>query len=243
MPLRKLKLVEANDGSYGGMVLDAFDRLGAEPRAEAKTALAPFWSDDFDMDLLKLYPTLQDALGATAAETVWTLGHTTRERLNHPTVWNTHGAFLWLSNPDLDRDARGWVRVLGCVTDAPLVECTWLEWLRDCWAHSFDFWLMPGCQVFKHPKLWRFERLMWHIRAWAKKPEAVTASAHAEVWDWLQTVNRRFAAQIEQDRLGRGEIAPYYSEGAVPGYNAAWPSAPPLPEFGSSPRAAKAQVQ
>lgn len=38
MAVRKLKLVEANDGSYAGLVLAAFDRLEAE--ALAKKAVA-----------------------------------------------------------------------------------------------------------------------------------------------------------------------------------------------------------
>lgn len=39
MPAPKLKLVEANDGSYGGMVLAAFDAMEAEvPRKSASVA-------------------------------------------------------------------------------------------------------------------------------------------------------------------------------------------------------------
>jgi hypothetical protein len=95
-----------------------------------------FWSDDFDMDLLKIFPDLIAALGATADLTLWTLGHRTFGRLNHPSVWNTHAAFIWFEKPNLNRDEHGWFNIGGCVSDDEEVECTWLELLRDQWPLS-----------------------------------------------------------------------------------------------------------
>lgn len=62
------------------------------------TGPARFWADDFDMDLPRIIPRLDDVLGDTAGVRLWTHGHTSHGRLNHPSVWNgggaSHGAFL-----------------------------------------------------------------------------------------------------------------------------------------------------
>lgn len=70
-----------------------------------------FWSDDFDMDLLKLWPNLRNELGSLADVKMWTVGGESLGRLNHPTIWNTHGAFFWLGDkPNLKRDESGWFK-------------------------------------------------------------------------------------------------------------------------------------
>jgi hypothetical protein len=105
---------------------------------------AKFWSDDFDMDLLKIYPNVvAECLGTLADRQLWTLGHESYGRLNHPTVWNTHGAYVWVEKPNLVRDPRGWYAVRGCVDDSPEIECTWLELLRD--------WTKWPCASLKTP--------------------------------------------------------------------------------------------
>lgn len=100
-----------------------------------------FWSDDFDMDLLRVFPNLPMLLGATAAIELWTVGHESYGRLNHPTCWDTpHGltAFFWFQPPELVRNAHGWFWLDGgYVGNDQALRATWLEVLRDCWAHQY----------------------------------------------------------------------------------------------------------
>ena len=155
-----------------------------------------FWSDDFDMDLLKVFPDFAAELGETADVTVWTLGHTTFGRLNHPSVWNTHGAYLWLEKPDLERDAKGWVSVGGCVTDNPLVECTWLEWLRDCWVHDFNFVMLPMGGLVQCHRSVDFQKIMYRMRGWESAQNAAAMKREEQAREncllWLRIVTKRF---------------------------------------------------
>jgi len=161
-----------------------------------------FWADDFDMDLLKVFPGISKLLH-DPERPLWTVGGTTHGRLNHPAVWNTHkeliaqwaadygedsdffrtrvkglpptadelqfidhGAFLWDERPNLIRDERGWFNVHGCVDDSALVECTWLEWLRDAWAHQFSTIILPWEQPLPAMQWPPFERIMDDLRGW-----------------------------------------------------------------------------
>lgn len=145
--------------------------------------LEKFWSDDFDMDLLKLWPDLPQQLGETGAMKLWTVvGHGTHGRLNHPTVWNSHGAFVWTVKPDLPRDSRGWFNIHGCVSDGPEIECTWLELLRDQWPHSYNFILLPQMRIFEAPDRRLFDRIMYHIRGWDADPNIEETKAACHRW-------------------------------------------------------------
>lgn len=98
------------------------------------TAFPRFWADDFDMDLPKVLPDLDDILGDTASMPLWTYGGTSHGRLNHPSVWgNPEGhmdAFFGLS-PDTVGKPDSYY------TDDELVECTWREAVRDAWSHNY----------------------------------------------------------------------------------------------------------
>jgi hypothetical protein len=167
--------------------------------------MSQFWSDDFDMDLLKLWPDLPAKLGPTADIHLWTVGSTSYDRLNHPTVWNTHGSFLWLEKPNLERDTVGWFRVQGCVSNAEEIECTWLEWLRSWWPHHHGF-LLEGI-LFDASNDRYFESIMARVRGWRQQPDdAQFASAMALAN--ILGMNHRFARLVEAHRLGRQEY-PY----------------------------------
>lgn len=128
-----------------------------------------FWSDDFDMDLLKVFTAVPKILKAPD-RVLWTVGGTTYGRLNHPTCWNSHGAFLWLEKPNLLRDERGWFNVLGCVSKSEEVECTWLEWLRDQWVHSWGGALiMPHQQPLPPAPQLAFNDIMEDLRGYHKQ--------------------------------------------------------------------------
>jgi hypothetical protein len=60
---------------------------------------AKFWSDDFDMDLLKVFPQVEGMLRDPNIP-LWTVGHESHGRLNHPACWNSYGAFLWLQEAE-----------------------------------------------------------------------------------------------------------------------------------------------
>jgi hypothetical protein len=176
------------------------------PDTQAQTPCR-FWSDDFDLDLLKLWPNLPARLGPTAGIRVWTVGSTSYGRLNHPTVWNTHGAFLWLEKPNLQRDADGWFRMQGCVSNSEEIECTWLEWLRSWWPHHHGF-LLEG-NFFEASDDRYFESIMARVRGWRHQPEE-TQRAQAMAFARLVGMNHRFARLVETHRLGR-EDCPYFA--------------------------------
>ena len=159
-------------------------------------SLEKFWSDDFDMDLLKLFPDLPKRLGETAERVLWTVGHPTYGRLNHPTVWNSHGAFVWTREPRLQRDQHGYFNVSGCVSNEPEIECTWLELLRDQWPHGYDFLLLPARSVFEAPSREEFDRIMYDLRGW-RKDENVGAS-RTLVMAWLLRSNRQLEEECKR---------------------------------------------
>lgn len=168
------------------------------------TERAKFWSDDFDMDLLKVFPQTPGILGDVADRMLWTVGHSTFGRLNHPSVWNTHGAYLWLSRPNLRRDEHGWFNVYGCVGDEPEIECTWLEWLRDAWAHSYSWVLIPspplGFRNFPAAPINDFMAIMYDLRKWIVKPKPNVAQSRARSLCWLTRVHAGLKEAIEEQR-------------------------------------------
>jgi hypothetical protein len=133
-----------------------------------RDSLPKFWSDDFDMDLLKVFPDTPSLL-REPDRVLWTVGHTTDGRLNHPTSWNTHGAFLWLQKPNLERDKHGWFSIGGCVSNCQEVECTWLEWLRDVWSHSIGAVILPSNRRLPPPPTNDFMAIMYDLRGWQKR--------------------------------------------------------------------------
>ena len=196
-----------------------------------------FWSDDFDMDLLKVYPSVVDALGATADIKLWTLSHATHGRINCPVSWNTYQglrSFLWLENLylDLARDKNGWINIDGYVCNEAVMECTWLEWLRDMWAHQHNWLLIPSGNIanverggvrFAGMEWHPFEQIMWHKRGWNKSLTDAGLSLEPDVKPidqavragmlWLTKANRKFARAVEMARLGK-EDYPYFAPGS-----------------------------
>lgn len=161
-----------------------------------------FWSDDFDMDLVKVVPNVIEDLGPYAERRLWTVGHITNGRLNHPTVWNTHGAFVWLDEPKLSRDEHGWFNIGGCVSNSQVVECTWLELLRDQWPHSYAFVLLPNQTFFPESPRRHFDNLMYDLRGWRKDEEAAELARKA-ARIWLVIATQRLKKAAEEARASR----------------------------------------
>ncbi len=140
-----------------------------------------FWSDDLDMDLPKVLPSLDQLLGGTAAVRLWTYGYTSHGRLNHPSMWNSDfgmAAFFGLDNSGAWKPAYYW-------TCDEMVECTWREVVRDVWVHQclvlVDLHPVLSTNLFESG----FTDLMFHRRGIRTLPstqvvEIVTAVA-AEV--------------------------------------------------------------
>lgn len=127
---------------------------------------APFWSDDFDMDLLRVLPEVERWC-AKAARPLYVHGGTTKGRLNSPTAWNHDlgfACFFFLNPACPEKPEHFW-------TDSQIVECTLLEVLRDLWVHgcyaflgALPFW---DSQALKD----HFDALMYHGRGWKPLPE------------------------------------------------------------------------
>lgn len=127
-----------------------------------------FWSDDFDMDLLKVFPGIETKLRNPAA-VLWTVGHESYGRLNHPATWNgPYGALLWLQKPNLQRDKHGWFNVDGLVSDDAEIEWTWLEYLRDAWSHHYSAIILPHRAGLPAMEWFPFQEIMYDLRGWRK---------------------------------------------------------------------------
>lgn len=160
-----------NHKFVGGLLLadrEQFESVRAEMAgAKSGAERLPFWSDDFDMDLLKVFPDVPKML-REPDRVLWTVGHESFGRLNHPVTCNSR-AFLWLARPTLERNEHGWIDVRGCVCNEPLVECTWMEWLRDAWSHHYSTVILPSHKVMPAADWPAFERIMSNMRAWSKQ--------------------------------------------------------------------------
>jgi hypothetical protein len=135
----------------------------------------PFWSDDFDMDLLKVLPETPAILGELGDVLLYTHGHETHGRLNHPSVWNGDLGMLAFFGTAREGFTPG-----GYVTDAPVVECTALEAFRDAWPHQYLI-IVNGPHNGGHvwtPNVRLFTRLMSHRRSLQPLPEIETLRGH-----------------------------------------------------------------
>ena len=158
-----------------------------------------FWSDDFDMDLPKMVPDVREIL-REPGRLLWTVGHRTFGRLNHPTVWASYGAFLWFEKPNLERDENGWFRVISCVSDEEEVECTWLEFLRDAWCHSYETLILP-----RHVKLPAMPWPTFHELTYAARGfnGSTVQKARAKGREWVLECDRILNALIQEKQDAR----------------------------------------
>jgi len=160
----------------------------------------PFWSDDFDMDLPKVFPDALRLLGDLADVEITTCGIPCARtgRLNHPTVWNTCdgcAAFFGFGNPG--RDTGFYFSGYG----ATEITCTAWEAFRDCWAHHFLMIVDRQSIWNSHALCDAFDAIMFNQRGWGKTrmtvPEArrkVMKSYAAAVRKFGEIVNTRIAA-------------------------------------------------
>lgn len=142
--------------------------------------MEPFWSDNFDSDLLKAVPRAAEALGKAADVRLWTYGHTTNGRLNHPVCWNDSTGMIAFFG--LSPNATGKPDSYYAGTGYEPVECTFLEAARDAWAHSYNIVVARTIILYwGRPEQWfdLFEPLMYHIRGRTPlEPERVHRIQH-----------------------------------------------------------------
>lgn len=134
----------------------------------------PFWSDAFDMDLLKVIPEAADILAPVANIVLEVAGRPDKNgKLNHPTVWNG------------DRAMVGFACLKGAVGDIVwwppfysddgvrhTVNATLMELARDIWAHNCLIGVNGGRAILDSSDLWpTFETLMGDLRGWGNKPK------------------------------------------------------------------------
>lgn len=106
------------------------------------TTRAPFWADDFDMDLLRLVPELPELLGPVGQRVLYVRGGTSYGRLNHPAAWPSDGGSMVAFFGH-----RGPTEPEGFCAGQSVVACTAEEALRDAWAHSLRV-VVDGVGVF-----------------------------------------------------------------------------------------------
>jgi len=96
------------------------------------SARLPFWSDDFDADLLRIFPEVEQEAAGIAGVKLYTHAYSSFGRLNHPTVWNDHHGMIAFFTFTAGGPTLG-----SYYTRDPIVECTPLEVLRDVWSHDY----------------------------------------------------------------------------------------------------------
>jgi hypothetical protein len=123
---------------------------------------AGFWADTFDADLLKVMPAAAGVLADLGDTPLWTYGHRSGGRLNHPTVWNSDQGLVAYFGTDGDprKPPSFW-------TGDALVQCTFEEAIRDAWVHGYAIILNNRHWVFG-PHSEEFQDLLYHLRRWGQ---------------------------------------------------------------------------
>lgn len=119
----------------------------------------PLWCEGFDADLLAVVPGALDELGDTADVKLWTYSTPTNGKINCPASWWTDaGLASFFSTTDRSPIPASFR------TSDPLVDCTFLEAIRDEWVHQ-SLILVNGVLVWRPPAR-AMEQLMYDVRGW-----------------------------------------------------------------------------
>lgn len=180
------------------------------PLTELADRVQSFWSDDFDMDLPKIFPDALRLLGELASVELATVGTPDKNgRLNHPSVWNgDHGtlAFFGFNNPARD--------TFYCAPGSIEVRCTAWEMFRDAWAHSYIVHIERR-PIWNTCDLWPlFETIMFDIRGWPNGERSPGLARVKALGSYVEAI-RKFKAIVERypDVLARARAAAESSHG------------------------------
>lgn len=170
----------------------------------------PMWCDDFDMDLPKVIPAAMDVIRAVP-DTVRlaTHGHLWNGTLNHPSVWNTHlgmSAYFVVLPDGMDVSALtlGHVAPSSCWTNDPIVACSFVEAIRDCWCHNYAM-VIDGVVVWDTNRFWpaAFEPLMYHVRGWQLRSDDEVEEYRRRVVDSLKAATARLLVLLADREVQR----------------------------------------
>ncbi|HEX9996687.1 MAG TPA: hypothetical protein VGB45_06060 [Abditibacterium sp.] len=175
----------------------------------ATQAAAKMWCDDFDADLLKIFPhgEIERLVEPVAGLTLYTMGNQTGGKLNHPSVWNgrygTEAFFGTKPENSTFKPESYW-----CDHESA-IPCTVLEMLRDWWPHSYNV-LLDGIPVLGECSA-QMMGLLYHLRGWATLPDGgashrrIVLSKIARMVERIQTLESRVAARSECEATHQGE--------------------------------------
>jgi hypothetical protein len=155
----------------------------------------PFWSDDFDMDLPKIFPDARRLLGDLGDIELVTVGKPDKNgRLNHPAVWNGDHSMLSFfgfkrpRKPDLYWSSDG------------LVRCTAWEAFRDAWSHNYLIQVEQR-PVWDTGPLWpHFQTIMYRVRGWGHYTAEQEQRARRVALRSYYAGVRAFGRVVESDR-------------------------------------------
>jgi hypothetical protein len=153
----------------------------------------PFWSDDFDGDLYRLLPEVEEFVAPAAAIRMWTYSGLTHGRINCPTAWHTARGltsfFTLVEGRDPRPDRRYYVG-----TDEP-VECTGEEFFRDLLSHGHIAVVDNVVVDFGRLQASYFA-LLFHVRGHGNEQKATKARPHLINWFRLKA---QVLAQIARE--------------------------------------------
>lgn len=134
----------------------------------------PLWCETFDADLLAVVPGAVEALGDVADLELWTYSTPTNGKINCPASWWTlNGLAAFFSTRDRSPAPPSYR------TSDPLVECTFLEAVRDEWVHGAIV-VVNLVAVWRSPQR-HMERLMYDVRGWTRLSDADREEIRADV--------------------------------------------------------------
>lgn len=171
------------------------------------------WCDNFDMDLLKVFPGV-DRWFTRAPIVMWTLCRPTNGKINCPAAWwgaaggHCLGSFVFVQHwsPTYRRDESGWVNIGGYTTDDQWVMCTPLELVRDLWVHNNRTVLAHQHSekvlgILKADLLARdFQAIMGAVRGYGNREPSEVADARyrclRRLWNYARIIRR--AANVSE---------------------------------------------
>lgn len=148
------------------------------------------WCDDFDADLIKVVPFAIEALGDTADVRLVTYSHETNGKINCPSAWWTdHGLTAFFATKGYGGPAPA-----GYWTDKKVVECSFLEAVRDEWLHDAVI-VVNGLWIWTPPSRLQYD-LMADLRGWQPLDDEKRREIQAHVFLSLAGAAGRLRAAL-----------------------------------------------
>lgn len=153
------------------------------------------WYDEFDMDLYEVIPEAREILEPVCDVILYTHGGVMDGRLNHPSVWNHYSGMLAYFG------FRDPATPVLCWTDAPVVQCTFEEAVRDCWLHHFTIMVQGRWLIWNSgaPDMMKaFHAILYHTRGIRPVKDLELKRHQSIVEAWLKVGVKFFQKAIEE---------------------------------------------